>query len=180
MQCRNLIVLNYHALSCRTDLPRYVIFSKGQLVSDMLDLDGFSEQWPDIVSFYIGCSFSFEHELMENGIELPNLKDGKNCSMYNSNIKLEDHGVFKDVTMAVTMRPVPKSLLIRAVSITAQYPNQHGAPLHIGDPVRIGIMDADKTYQEKQPSIYDDTVFVFWAGGISNYRMAFTAASKFN
>ena len=143
----------------------------------MLDLDGFSSSWDNIVCFYAGCSYSFEHELVESGIELSNRSQGKNCAMFYSNIKLADVGVFNGIKMVVTMRPVPKTLLHTAVAITAQYPSHHGTPIHIGDPLRIGISDINKPDQGEWQEVDEDSVFVFWACGVSN-RGAIASASK--
>lgn len=166
--------------SCRWDIPRYVIYRNGKQVDDMLDLDGFSYLWDDIVCFYTGCSFSFEHVLVENGIKLLNLQAGKNCSIYPTNIMLEDSGPFSGIKMVVSMRPIRKSLLETAVSVTAQFPHHHGAPIHIGNPARIGIPDVAKPdIGDSQVSVDDDSVFVFWACGVTN-RMAIAAAGEFH
>ncbi len=175
MQCGNRLDI----LFCRWDIPRYVIYRNGKRVDDMCDLDGFSYMWDDIVCFYIGCSFSFEHLLVENGIKLPNLKAGKNCSMYLTNIMLHNSGPFTGIKMYVSMRPIQKSLLEIAVTITAQYPSHHGAPVHIGNPARIGIVDITKPDKgDWQVDIDDDSVFVFWACGVSG-GMAIAAAGEF-
>jgi len=36
---------------------------------------------------------------------------------------------------------IPAALVARAVQITGRYPGVHGSPVHIGDPVDIGIRD---------------------------------------
>ena len=152
----------------RWDLPRYYVFSNGRIVEDILDLDGFSQTWGDVVSFYIGCSFSFEDKLIEGGVELANLKAGKNCSMFKTNLTLEGAGVFTGVQMVVSMRPIPKHLLQTSISTTAQYPDYHGAPIHIGDPFRIGACDISKAdFGDCQVAFKEDDVPVFWACGVS-------------
>jgi len=40
------------------------------------------------VSFFLGCSFGFEHALQEGGIEVRNITEGKNVSMYTTNIQV--------------------------------------------------------------------------------------------
>ena len=50
-----------------TDFPRYRIYEYGKLVDEVTDV---SSYWrDDLVSFVIGCSFSF-NELIEAGIEM--------------------------------------------------------------------------------------------------------------
>jgi len=39
----------------------------------------------DMVSFFLGCSFGFERALQEHGIEVRNITEGKNVSMYKTN-----------------------------------------------------------------------------------------------
>src|SRR5262249_40479157 len=49
-------------LDIRTDLPRYRVWKNGELVAEPEDV---REYWrDDLVSFVIGCSFSFEEALM--------------------------------------------------------------------------------------------------------------------
>jgi uncharacterized protein YcsI (UPF0317 family) len=42
----------------------------------------------DLVSFFLGCSFGFERALQEGGIEVRNITEGKNVSMYTTNIQV--------------------------------------------------------------------------------------------
>ena len=50
----------------RTDLPKYLIYEHGKLVAEVPDI---SEYWrDDLVSFLLGCSFSFQGALLRAGI----------------------------------------------------------------------------------------------------------------
>ena len=148
----------------RSDLPRYMVYSKGRLVEDTLDLSGFS--WEDRVSFYIGCSFTFEEALGSIGVEIRNVTEGKNVSMFKSNVTLHKVGEFA-CEMFVTMRPVHLDLLEKAVTVTAQFPDTHGAPIHIGDPARIGIADLARPDRGSAVEVKEGEVPVFWACGVS-------------
>lgn len=159
---------------CRTDLPRYNVFSKERLVEDALDLSGFS--WENRTTFYIGCSFTFEEALIQGGINIRNIQEGANVSMYKSDVALYSVGRFQ-CKMFTTMRPVARELLAKAVTITAQFPDGHGAPIHIGDPARIGISDLSKPELGDRVTIEDGEVPVFWACGIT-VKEAITAISK--
>ena len=56
-------------IDLRTDLPRYRVWRDGALVDEPTDL---SRWWrDDLVSFAIGCSFSFEQALIEAGHRNP-------------------------------------------------------------------------------------------------------------
>ena len=161
--------------SHRTDIPRYLVYSKGKLVEDTFDLQGFS--WEDRVTFYLGCSFSFEDALTKAGIEVRNITEGKNVSMYETNIQLNKVGAF-DCKMFVTMRPIHRDHVARAIAITAQFPDAHGAPIHIGDPTRIGIMDLAKPNRGDPVEVRDGEVPVFWACGFT-VKEAVMSASEF-
>lgn len=158
----------------RCDLPRYCIFSKGRLVQDALDLQGFA--WDDMVTFYTGCSFSFESALQEARLEVRNLTKGKEVSVYQSDIRLHPVGVFSGLAMMVTMRPFPRDSIHRVVAVTARIPDAHGAPIHIGDPSRIGV-ELSHLKGGEAVEIKEGEVPVFWACGITN-REAITTASK--
>ena len=142
-------------------------------MEDTFDLQGFS--WEDMVSFYIGCSFSFERALLEAGLEVRNLTEGKEASMYQSNIRLCPVGPF-DCSMVVTMRPFPQDALPRVVQTTAQFPDAHGAPIHIGDPARIGV-SLSNLLKGGMVTVKATEVPVFWACGMTN-RYTITSASK--
>src|SRR5262252_4174365 len=55
-------------LDIRSDLPRYRVWRRGELAAEPCDL--FHVWRDDLVSFALGCSFSFEESLVEDGIEL--------------------------------------------------------------------------------------------------------------
>ncbi|XP_019849312.1 PREDICTED: UPF0317 protein C14orf159, mitochondrial-like [Amphimedon queenslandica] len=151
----------------RTDIPRYIIFSHGRQVHDMLDLHGFD--WKDCVSFYLGCSFSFEKPLLDAGLSISHLKDKKLVSIYVSGIDCYDVGErLRGVKMTLTMRPINKKQLLDAVAITSCYPvSAHGAPIHIGDPSLIGIEDIHTDAMGSTAVIPEGMVPVFWACGVT-------------
>src|SRR5215471_7872122 len=71
-------------LDIRTDLPRYRVWRHGALADEPRDL---FEVWrDDLVGFALGCSFSFEEALVEEGIELRHLTRGCNVPMYRTTI----------------------------------------------------------------------------------------------
>jgi len=79
-------------LDMRTDLPRYRVWRDGELVSEPTDI---TDVWrDDLVGFAIGCSFSFEEALIEDGIEVRHIACGSNVPMYRTNIACVPAGVF--------------------------------------------------------------------------------------
>ena len=66
----------------RTDIPSYRIFEDGELVDTVTDATGYWSE--DMVAFLIGCSFTFETALVENGIKLEHIEQGRNVAMYRT------------------------------------------------------------------------------------------------
>ncbi|GHU73925.1 UPF0317 protein YcsI [Clostridia bacterium] len=147
-----------------TDYPKYRVFRNGVLVEELYDI---VKLWrDDFVSFHIGCSFSFESALIEAGVPVRNIEEDKNVPMYVTNIPCDPAGVFSG-TMVVSMRPIPYALIPRAVSVTAQMPRVHGAPIHIGNPSLIGINNIDKPDYGEAVTIHPGEEPVFWPCGVT-------------
>lgn len=151
-------------LDIRTDLPRYRVFRHGELVDEPTDVTAYWRD--DLVSFVLGCSFSFEQPLMEEGIRLRHVERGENVAMYKSNIDTVTAGPFGG-KMVVSMRPLFASEAIRAIQITSRFPSVHGAPIHIGLPEQIGISDLEDPFAGDPPQVADDEIPVFWACGVT-------------
>ena len=151
-------------LDIRTDLPRYRVWRHGELIEEPTDI---THVWrDDLVSFAIGCSFSFEEALLADGIEVRHIALDRNVPMYRTNIPCVSAGVFSG-PMVVSMRPMKPADAIRAVQITSRFPSVHGAPVHIGMPHLIGIQDiARPDYGDAVP-VGDDEFPVFWACGVT-------------
>lgn len=146
------------------DIPKYRIYRNGELVEERTSVE---DVWrEDLVSFLIGCSFSFESELIEAGIEMRHNTEGVNVPMYLTNIPCEPAGCFHG-NMVVSMRPIPYAQIVKAVTVTAAIPKVHGAPVHIGDPEVIGIRDLSHPDFGDPVSIKDTEVPVFWACGVT-------------
>src|SRR5262249_57598393 len=69
--------------------------------------------------------------------------------------------------VAVSMRPLSPANAERAVEITSRYPRAHGAPVHIGDPSKIGIADIGHPFAGDRIEVRPDELPVFWACGIT-------------
>jgi len=145
------------------------VYRHGKLEAEVDDL---GEQWRgDLVSFLLGCSFSFENAMMNSGIELRHVQRGTNVSMYITNIQTTPAGVFSG-PMVVSMRPIPHEKVVKAVQVTSRYPSVHGAPVHVGDPAAIGIRDIAKPDFGDVTEIRDSEVPVFWACGVTPQAVA--------
>lgn len=151
-------------LDIRTDLPRYRIWRDGVLADEPTDI---RSVWrDDLVTFVLGCSFSFEWALARAGIPLRHIQLGRNVAMYRTHLPTTPVGVFHGPTV-VSMRPVRSTDVARVFETTARFPRVHGAPIHIGDPRLIGIHDLSRPDYGDYVSIEADEVPVFWACGVT-------------
>jgi len=119
----------------RTDLPKYRIYRKGVLEAEVTSIEQYWRE--DLVTFLIGCSFTFENALLEAGIPIRHIEEGKNAPMYITNRQCVPAGIFQG-PLVVSMRPIPSDLVVRAVQITSRFPRVHGAPVHLGNPSELG------------------------------------------
>ncbi|MGE0765058.1 MAG: putative hydro-lyase [Hyphomicrobiaceae bacterium] len=151
-------------LDIRTDIPMYRVWRKGELVAEVPDI---SEFWrDDLVAFALGCSFSFEEALVEDGLELRHQVCGVNVPMFRTSIACQPCGPFRG-PMVVSMRPFKPADAIRAVQITSRFPAVHGAPVHIGLPEMIGIRNLGRPDYGDAVEVRSDELPVFWACGVT-------------
>ncbi len=151
-------------IDVRTDLPRYRIWRDGVLVDEPTDI---GPLWrDDLVSFVLGCSFSFEEALIEAGLGVRHIEQGCNVPMFRTAIATVPAGPFRG-PLVVTMRPYRAADAIRAVQITSRFPSVHGAPVHLGDPALIGIHDLSKPDYGDPVDVRDGELPVFWACGVT-------------
>ena len=163
-------------LDIRTDLPRYRVWRDGGVVDEPRDV----RRWwrDDLVSFVIGCSFSFEEPLIEAGIPLKHIARGTAVPMYRTSIATEPSGPFHG-PMVVSMRPMKPADAIRAIQITTRFPAVHGAPVHIGKPELIGIADLMKPDYGDAVPVNADELPVFWACGVTPQSVVATVMPEF-
>ena len=150
----------------RFAIPRYRVYEHGTLTAEPTDVSGYFDARQDLVSFLIGCSFSFESALLEADIPVRQIEEGVNVPMYNTNIPCDPAGVFHG-HMVVSMRPIPHKLVPAAVAITAGMPRVHGAPVQIGCPEAIGITDLAHPDYGDPVTIRPGEVPVFWPCGVT-------------
>jgi uncharacterized protein YcsI (UPF0317 family) len=151
-------------IDIRTDVPSYRIYRNGSLAEERTDID---ELWrEDLVTFALGCSFSFEEALMADGLEVRNITEAVNVPMYRTNIDCETSGPFRG-KMVVSMRPFLAADAIRAVQICTRFPAVHGAPVHLGNPALIGIEDIAAPDYGDPVTIRENELPLFWACGVT-------------
>lgn len=163
-------------LDLRSDLPRYRVWREGQLANEVDDI---AALWrDDLVGFAIGCSFSFEEALLEAGVPLRHVAEGRNVAMYRTSVPTQPAGMFHG-PLVVSMRPMKAADAIRAVQVTSRFPQVHGAPVHIGDPALIGIADLSRPDFGDPVAVAHDELPVFWACGVTPQSVVMAARPAF-
>ncbi len=156
----------------RFDLPGYRVYRDGKLVGEPADL---RDLWhDDSVGFLLGCSFTFEHALLQAGIPVRHIEAGCNVPMYRTGIPCRSAGVFHG-PMVVSMRPLLPEQVILAVQFCARYGRAHGTPVHFGDPEVLDIRDLDHPDFGDPVEIRKGEVPVFWACGVTPQAVAMEA-----
>lgn len=160
-------------LDIRTDIPRYRLWRDGELIDEPRDI---KSVWrDDLVSFVLGCSFSFEEALLAADVPLRHIERGLGVPMYRTSIQTQRAGRFHG-PVVVSMRPLKPADAIRAVQITSRLPAVHGAPIHLGYPDQIGISDLAKPDYGHALPLERGELPVFWACGVT--PQAAIAAAK--
>ena len=163
-------------IDIRTDLPRYRVWKNGELVAEPDDI---SDVWrDDLVSFVIGCSFSFEEALTQAGIELRHITCNSNVPMYRTNVATAEAGPFHG-PLVVSMRPMTLADAKSAVEITGRFPRVHGAPVQVGHPEQIGIADVGKPDYGDAVPLKAGEIPVFWACGVTPQSVVATVKPEF-
>jgi len=156
----------------RRDLPKYRIYEKGILNSEVESVsDIFNEE---MVSFLLGCSFSFENALLAAGLPVRNIEEGKNVSMYVTNRACAPSGPFSS-PLVVSMRPMKPDQAIRAAQVTTRFYLTHGAPIHFGSPDEIGIRNLAEPEFGDPVTIHPGEIPVFWACGVTSQTAVLSA-----
>ncbi|NCF17601.1 MAG: putative hydro-lyase [Haliea sp.] len=151
-------------IDIRSDVPSYRVFREGEVTEELPDI---TRLWrDDLVTFALGCSFSFEEALLADGLEVRNVSEGVNVPMYRTDIDCTAAGPFAG-KMVVSMRPFLAADAIRAVQICTRFPSVHGAPVHLGEPGLIGINNLARPDYGDAVTIAEDELPVFWACGVT-------------
>ena len=160
----------------RTDPPLYRLFRHGELVEELPDISAYWRD--DLVSFLLGCSFTFEQALLDAGLPVRGLEAGATYTAYTTSLACLPAGRFSG-PMVVTMRPMLPDEAVKAVRVTSRYPMAHGAPVHIGDPSAIGIRDLGQPDFGEPVELRPGETPVFWACGITPQVVALHSGVDF-
>lgn len=143
----------------RTDCARYAIYRDGRREADRLEV---GELWrEDLVTFLIGSGISIDAALEAAGV--PTDKDRW---VLRTKLPTEPAGPFRG-NLIVTMRWLTAAQAITATQVTARFPFNHGAPIHIGDPAEIGADLGEPLFGPPVPAAPPGIVPAFWACGVT-------------
>lgn len=162
----------------RVDLPLYRVWRDGELVEETPDA---TQAWGDphmLVSFLIGCSFTFEWALLDAGIPVRHISAGCNVPMYRTTRPCASAGAFAG-PLVVSLRGIPAGQADEAVRVSGRYPLVHGAPVHVGDPADLGITDLDHPDYGDAPILAPGDVPVFWACGVTPQAAVVASRPRF-
>jgi uncharacterized protein YcsI (UPF0317 family) len=143
----------------RTDVARYAIWRDGVRQPDTTDITGLWRD--DLVLFLIGSGITFDGALERAGIPTD-----RHRWVLATTRPTVPAGPFRG-PLVVTMRWLTPEHAIRAATITARFPQNHGAPIHIGDPAALGADLSAPLFGGPVPPLPDGLVPVFWACGVT-------------
>lgn len=148
----------------RSDCPRYRIMNEGRWTAETPDIRDYWRE--DLVSFLLGCSFTFDWALRLEGCPVRHVEEKKNIPMYVTNIRCHPTERFSG-PLVVSMRPMLPGQAQKAFRVSAGFPHAHGVPVHWGDPAKIGIRDIHRPDFGDSVTIKTDEIPVFWACGVT-------------
>ncbi|KAF4666147.1 hypothetical protein FOZ61_010087 [Perkinsus olseni] len=140
-----------------TDAPKYTVYNGHDKVEVLRADTSVPEDVEGLTGFVFGCSFSWEDKLADAGAPPRHMVQGKNVSMYRTNIPNKVAGPFGGV-LVVTMRPYRLDQIPQVIQITSQYPLAHGRPVHIGDGRAIGVDVSQPPHYGDAVEVHDDEV----------------------
>jgi uncharacterized protein YcsI (UPF0317 family) len=154
----------------RTDLARYAVYRQGRLVEEVTDI---RRLWrDDLVAFLIGSSLTFDHALERAGVPRSQVW------VLDTTISTVAAGKFRG-PLVVTMRWMTPAQAVIATQLTARFPFNHGAPVHVGDPSLIGADLAHPLHGPVVKEIPREVMPVFWACGVTPQRVALASKIEF-
>lgn len=159
----------------RTDVPKYRVFRKGELVDEPTDI---VDYWrDDLVAFLLGCSATFDNALRNAQVPLRFINQDTIPPVFETSIECNPVGPFHG-PVVVTMRPIPRSLVVKATQISGRFPSAHGTPVQVGYPEQIGIHDLGKPKYGVPLPLQDDEVPMFWACGVTPQAVAMASKTE--
>jgi uncharacterized protein YcsI (UPF0317 family) len=143
----------------RTDCARYSVFIDGVRQADRTDI---TDLWrDDLVTFLIGSGITFDAALDRAGVPTEQYR-----WVVRTTQPTAPAGPFSG-NLVATMRWLTPKHAITATQVTARFPFNHGAPIHIGDPAALGADLDQPMFGGPVPRMPADLTAVFWACGVT-------------
>ncbi|WP_350152678.1 putative hydro-lyase [Roseitalea porphyridii] len=155
---------NLGDIDIRGDVPKYRIYRDGVFSEEVIDITRFWRD--DLVTFILGCSFTFEEALIRNGYPVRHIEMGRNVPMFHTTIETIKGGIFSG-PLVVTMRAYSQEQIPEIFDLSAGYTHAHGTPIYWGDPRKIGIGDLSAPDYGDAVPVDENDVPVFWACGVT-------------
>jgi uncharacterized protein YcsI (UPF0317 family) len=111
--------------------------------------------------FLIGSGITFDAAFERVGVPTD-----RNRWVVRTNQPTVPAGPFRGNLIA-TMRWLTPQQAITAVQVSARFPFNHGAPIHIGNPAAIGSDIANPMFGGPVPPMPADQIALFWACGVT-------------
>lgn len=143
----------------RTDCARYAIYVDGLRQDDRSDIAALWRE--DLVAFLIGSGITFDGALERAGVSTD-----RHRWVLRTRLPTEPAGPFGG-DLIVTMRWLTPEQVITATQVSARFPFNHGAPIHLGDPAAIGADLDAPLFGGAVPPLPKGLVPVFWACGVT-------------
>lgn len=159
----------------RTDLPKYRVFKKGEIIDEPLDI---SQYWDEnLVAFLLGCSTNFDSSLRAANVHYRYVGD------YTTSIECAPAGSFHGSMVVSTRLFTTSHDAVRAIQITSRNLAGHGPPVHIGNPKDIGIKDIYHpdmfSFHEPIQPIEPNEIIMSWGCGVTPQTVALTSKIPF-
>ena len=116
--------------------------------------------------------------LIDEALERAGVPTDKHRWVLRSTLPTQPAGRFHG-NMVVTMRWLTPDQVITATQVSARFPFNHGAPIHVGDPTKIGADLKAPLFGGAVPALPDSLMPVFWACGVTPQAAAEAAGIEF-
>jgi len=144
------------------DVPWFRVTKQGRPLTNGSVRDPAPFLSPGSVAVLTGCSFSFEDDLVSQGLWRPH--PGRNVPMFRTRIANAPCGPFAG-NLVVSMRWIRRDNVARVRAVTSAHAISHGAPLDDIDPAELNLARPD--YGDANDAQEPDCQPVFWACGVT-------------
>ena len=166
------------APTCARTFPRYRIYKDGVLADEVTDVTPFWRD--DLVAFLLGCSFTFEWALLDAGIPMRHIEQGKNVAMWKTSVGVPARRRASTGPWSSRCGRSPTGLVSKAVTASRALPRRPRRP-------RAHRRPGGPRHRRRRRSPTGATrwafapgdVPVFWACGVTPQAVALASKPAF-